>query len=144
MSRGLKWLRYRSIASVIVFLCLSPLLSHGQGGPNLSITKSHSGDFTTGQPGAYNITVGNTESAATSGTVTLTDFLPQGLTAISLSNSGWNCTALPTTNLTCTRPDSLAPGSSYPVLTMTVSVGNCTSMETNTATVTGGGDSQFH
>jgi uncharacterized repeat protein (TIGR01451 family) len=66
------------------------------------------------------------------------------MTAISLSNSGWNCTALPTTNLTCTRSDALAPGGSYPVLTMTVSVGDCTSMEINTASVTGGGDSQFH
>jgi uncharacterized repeat protein (TIGR01451 family) len=137
-------LRYRSIASTIVVLGLTTLPSFGQNAPNLAITKSHPGDFTTGQPGTYNITVSNTGSAATSGTVTLTDFLPQGMTAISLSNSGWNCTALPTTNLTCTRSDSLAPGGSYPVLTITVSVGNCTSMEINTAEVTGGGDSNFH
>jgi uncharacterized repeat protein (TIGR01451 family) len=119
------------------------VLSHGQS-PNLAITKSHNGDFTTGQPGTYNITVSNTGTAATSGAVTLTDSLPQGMTAIALDAAGWSCTALPTTIVTCTRSDSLAPGSSYPVVALTVSVGNCTSVEINTATVTGGGDSQFH
>ena len=117
------------------------MLSHGQ---TLAITLSHNGDFTTGQPGTYFITVSNVGQAATSGTVTMTDFLPQGMTAIALDAQGWSCTALPTTLLTCTRSDSLAPSSSYPIITLTVSLGNCTSTETTTANLTGGGDSQFH
>lgn len=136
-------LRCGSIILAFVVFCLTVPLQ-GQSGPILSITKSHNGDFTTGQPGTYFITVSNVGQAATSGTVTLTDVLPQGMTAIALDAPGWSCTALPTTLLTCTRSDSLAPNSSYPVVALTVSLGNCMSTETNTAAVTGGGDSQFH
>lgn len=140
-----QWLRCRSLASAITFLCLlAPALSNGQSGPVLAIAKSHNGDFTTGQPGTYFITVSNAGQAATSGTVTMSDSLPQGMTAIALDAPGWSCTGLSTTLLTCTRSDSLAPSASYPVITLTVSLGNCISTETNTATVTGGGDSQFH
>ncbi|HXB20671.1 MAG TPA: hypothetical protein VNV88_04770, partial [Candidatus Solibacter sp.] len=112
--------------------------------PILAITKSHTGDFTTGQPGTYNITVSNTGTAATSGTVTLRDVLPQGMTAIALDGPGWSCMAPPATFFDCTRSDSLAAGSSYPGLIVTVSIGNSAPMVTNSASVTGGGDSQFH
>src|SRR5581483_4030658 len=108
-------------------------LSHGQSGPILAITKSHNGDFTTGQPGTYFIAISNAGHAATSATVTMSDSLPQGMTAISLDAPGWNCSALPTTFITCTRSDALAPNASYPVIAITVSVGNCMPTETNTA-----------
>src|SRR5436305_6853297 len=137
------WLRWRTIVALAI-LCLTPSLSHGQSGPILAITKSHNGDFTTGQPGTYFITVSNAGQTATSGTVTMSDALPQGMTAISLDAPGWSCSALPTTFITCTRSDSLAPAASYPVIAITVSVGNCMPTETNTAEVSGGGDPQFH
>jgi len=60
-----------------------------------------------------------------------------GLTATALSGSGWT-TDLAT--LTATRSDVLTAGSSYPALTLTVSVAaNAPASVTNTATVSGGG-----
>ena len=76
--------------------------------------------------------------AATSGTVTLTDTLPTGLTATAISGSGWTCTL---GTLTCTRSDALAASASYPAITLTVSVANNAAASlTNTATVSGGGE----
>ncbi len=112
-------------------------------GPVLSITKTHSGNFTAGQNGTYSITVGNTGKLATSGTVTIQDFLPFGLIATAVSGGGWSCSNLPTQFLTCTRSDALSPGSSYPSLSLTVSVSTSGTV-TNTASVTGGGDASSH
>jgi uncharacterized repeat protein (TIGR01451 family) len=111
--------------------------------PKLSISKSHSGTFTFGQTGTYTINVSNAGALATSGTVTVQDSLPFGLTATAVSGTGWSCGTLPTTVLTCTRSDSLTSGSSYPALTVTVTIG-ATGTVTNTASVTGGGDGAFH
>src|SRR5207244_11076828 len=90
--------------------------------PDLTIAKSHSGNFTQGQVGAtYTITATNSGLAATSGTVTVTDTLPAGLTATAISGTGWTCVL---GTLTCTRSDALAAGSSYPAITLTVDVAN--------------------
>src|SRR5207247_2156279 len=103
------------------------------------VTKSHTGNFTQGQTGAtYTITVSNSGFAATTGTVTLTDTLPAGLTAAAISGSGWTCTL---GTLTCTRSDALAASASYPVITLTVNVANNAPVSiTNTATVSGGAE----
>jgi uncharacterized repeat protein (TIGR01451 family) len=108
--------------------------------PDLTITKAHSGSFTRGQTGAtYSITVSNVGNAATSGTVTVTDTLPSGLTATAISGSGWSCTLA---TAACTRSTALAAGSSYPVITVTVNVAStAASSVTNTARVSGGGES---
>ncbi len=107
--------------------------------PNLTVAKAHSGNFTQGDVGdTYMITVSNGGSAATSGTVSLVDSLPAGLTATAFSGQGW------TTNLdtlTATRSDPLAAGASYPVLTVTVNVAaDAAANLTNVATVSGGGE----
>ena len=104
--------------------------------PVLSITKTHGGDFVQGQTGAtYTIVVSNSPSAsATSGTVTVTDAPPSGLTIVSMSGTGWTCAS------TCTRSGSLAPGASYPAITVTVNVSAVAPASvTNQATVSGGG-----
>ncbi|HEV3333760.1 MAG TPA: DUF4082 domain-containing protein [Bryobacteraceae bacterium] len=107
--------------------------------PDLTIAKSHAGDFTQGQTGAtYTITVSNSGNGATSGTVTVTEALPGGLTATSMVGNGWTCTqpAGP-----CTRADALNGGSSYPAITITVNVsGTSAASVTNTVTVSGGGE----
>jgi uncharacterized repeat protein (TIGR01451 family) len=107
--------------------------------PDLSIEKTHSGNFTQGQTGAiYAITVTNNGSEPTSGTITVTDTIPAGLTATGISGPGWACSLA---SLTCTRSDSLASGASYPAITVTVSVsGDAPANVINTATVSGGGD----
>jgi uncharacterized repeat protein (TIGR01451 family) len=108
--------------------------------PDLTIAKSHSGNFSQGQTGAtYSITVTNSGSAATSGTVTVTDALPANLTATAMSGTGWTCVV---GTLTCVRNDALAIAASYPVITLTVNVANnAAASDTNSASVSGGGES---
>src|SRR5262249_16001029 len=75
-------------------------------------------------------------NVATSGTVTVNDTPPAGLTITGVTGTGWTCTgnAFP-----CTRSDALNAGSSYPAITVTVTVaGNAAATLTNTATVSGG------
>jgi hypothetical protein len=106
--------------------------------PVLSIGKSHVGNFIQGQNGAtYAVTVGNGASAGPTGeTVTVTENVPTGLTLVSMSGTGWTC---PSNGNTCTRSDSLSPGSTYPI-TVTVNVAsNAPSQVTNQVSVTGGG-----
>jgi uncharacterized repeat protein (TIGR01451 family) len=108
--------------------------------PDLTITKSHVGNFRQGQSGAtYNITVSNAGTIASSGAVTMTDTLPTGLTATAISGAGWTCTVATTS---CVRGDSLPGGSTFPVITLTVNVSGVSPASlTNTAVVSGGGDS---
>jgi uncharacterized repeat protein (TIGR01451 family) len=106
---------------------------------DLTITKTHIGNFTQGQTGAtYTLTATNSGTAATSGTVSVVDTLPTGLTATAISGTGWTCTLA---TLTCTRSDALTAGSSYPVITLTVNVAaDAASSITNNAAVSGGGE----
>ena len=105
--------------------------------PVLSIAKSHTGNFAQGQNGAtYSVMVSNASGAGpTSGTVTVTENVPAGLTLVSMSGTGWGCASN-----ACTRSDALNPGSSYPLITVTVNVAsNAPSQVTNQVSVFGGG-----
>ncbi|HXS78019.1 MAG TPA: FG-GAP-like repeat-containing protein [Terracidiphilus sp.] len=106
--------------------------------PALAVSSTHAGNFTQGQTGAtYTLTVSDSGSGATSGAVTVVDTLPAGLTATSISGSGWTCTLA---TLTCTRTDALSAGSSYPAITVTVNVANnAAASVTNSVTASGGG-----
>ena len=106
--------------------------------PNLTIAKSHAASFVMGQTGDYTITVSNIGQSPTAGAVTVTDTLPAGLTAASLSGEGWTCAVA---SVSCTRSDVLAAGASYPPITLIVSIAaTAPDSLTNTATVSGGGD----
>ena len=106
--------------------------------PDVTVLKSHTGNFTRGSTGTYTITVRNINPTATVGTVTLADILPAGLTATAISGTGWSCTLL---TVTCTRNDVLSGNSSYPPITLTVSIAtDASSPVTNTANVSGGGE----
>ncbi len=109
------------------------------GTPDLTISKSHSGNFTQGQTGAtYSLTVSNAGDGPTTAAVTVTDSLPAGLTATALAGSGWTCSL---GTLSCTRSDALAAAASYPGITVTVDVaGAAPASLTNSATVGGGGE----
>jgi uncharacterized repeat protein (TIGR01451 family) len=103
----------------------------------LTVTKSHSGNFTQGQTEAtYIVTVGNTTGApSTSGQVTLTETVPSGLTLVSMAGTSWACGGT-----TCSRSDSLLAGKTYPAITVTVNVGaTAASPQINTVSVSGGG-----
>lgn len=106
---------------------------------DLAITKTHFGNFSQGDIGdTYTITVANIGNLASTGTITVTDALPTGLTAAAISGIGWT-TDLGT--LTCTRSNALFAGASYPPIVVTVTVSsNAPASVTNTVTVSGGGD----
>ena len=107
--------------------------------PDLTITLMHAGNFTQGDTGdVYTITVRNSGGTATTGTVSVSDAVPSGLTGTAISGVGWNCTqpAGP-----CTRSDALNGGGTYPAINFTVNVAaNAPASVTDTATVSGGGE----
>jgi uncharacterized repeat protein (TIGR01451 family) len=109
---------------------------------DLTIQKSHTGNFTQGQTGTYTITVTNSGAGPTVGAVTVSDSMPAGLTFNSITSAtGWNCAASTPSALSCTRSDALASSNSYPVITFTVNVSQTAAASiTNTATVSGGGE----
>jgi uncharacterized repeat protein (TIGR01451 family) len=108
--------------------------------PVLSIGKSHTGSFAQGQNGAmYTVTVSNSAGAApTSGTVTVTETVPSGMTLVSMAGPGWTCPGTAANN--CTRSNALAGGTSYPAIVVTVNVASDASSQlTNQVSVSGGG-----
>src|SRR4029077_9032725 len=87
---------------------------------DLTVTKTHSGNFTEAQTGAaYTITVSNVGLGATVGTVMIADTLPPALCAPAITGTAWNCTL---STLSCSRGDVLGAGLSYPPLTVTVNI----------------------
>jgi uncharacterized repeat protein (TIGR01451 family) len=124
-------------------------------GPDLVVASTPNGPFLAGDAAdTFTLYVTNNGTSATSGTVTLTDTFPTGLTpAASMNGStinGWSV-AVSGQTVTATRSDVLNPGAQYPAtpaglnyypaLTLTFAVAsNATGSLTNTATVTGGGD----
>jgi uncharacterized repeat protein (TIGR01451 family) len=107
--------------------------------PDLTVTKSHAGNFTQGQTGAtYTLSVTNSGGSATSRSVTVADTLPASLAPTAIGGPGWNCVL---STLTCTRSDILSPGTTYPAITLTVNVApDAPASVTNTVTVEGGGE----
>ena len=104
--------------------------------PDLTVVKTHSPAVFAQQSvlpstPTFSIVVTNGGVAPTFGTVTVTDLLPAGFTALSLTGTGWTCTVA---SVTCTRLDVLAVGASYPTLTLAVSVANSGTF-TNSVTV---------
>ena len=115
-------------------------ITYNEPPPDLTITKTHTGDFTQGQRGDYTITVTNSGTGPTSGTVTVTDTLPSGLAAaVVVSSNVWGCFGTTSTVMTCTRSSALAAGDSS-AITLTVSVASDAQSVTNTASVSGGGE----
>jgi hypothetical protein len=117
-------------------------------GPNLTLDKTGPASAIEGTSGhSYSIVVGNNGNAPTSGSVTVSDTLPNGLTGVTIGGTGWTCnpTAIagPTaaSSFSCSRADALPAGSSYPAITVgfTAPDGACGSI-TNVASVSGGGD----
>ncbi|MCS6902830.1 MAG: hypothetical protein NZO41_00925 [Candidatus Bipolaricaulota bacterium] len=108
--------------------------------PDLTVNKTHTGDFIVGTNGTYTITVTNIGSGSTAGTVTVTDTLPTGLSFVSATGPGWTCSAVGQT-VTCTHPGPFTPNASS-TITLTVSVSQAAYPSViNTATVSTPNDS---
>ncbi|NTY00729.1 DUF11 domain-containing protein [Deinococcus sp. JMULE3] len=110
--------------------------------PSLTITKTSNGPWTVGQTGAtYTLTVKNGSAVNSTGTVTVKDQLPSGISAPASFTpaTGWSCTTSGSA-VTCTGTPNLNAGSSV-ALTVPVTVGvGAVGTITNRASVGGGGD----
>ena len=107
-------------------------------GPDLTLSKTHSGSFRKGGSGSFSILVTNAGNTSTNGSITLSESPPVGMSINSMSGNGWAYNA---SNQTCSRSDALAPGESYPPITVEVSFNSDANTElTNTASISGGGD----
>jgi uncharacterized repeat protein (TIGR01451 family) len=101
---------------------------------DVSIAKSHVGNFTVGSQGTYTLAVSNAGPSDAAGPLTVTDTLPNGLTFVSGTGTGWSCGAAGQA-VTCTNPGSLTVGASS-AITLTVAVGGpAVPSVTNTASV---------
>jgi len=83
------------------------------GGPDLTIAKSHIGNFTQGQVGAvYNVTVTNSGATGDSGTVTVAD---TSFGRLDTDGGGGHRLGLHIVvqAVSCTRNDALGTGQSY-------------------------------
>jgi uncharacterized repeat protein (TIGR01451 family) len=108
---------------------------------DLQVKKSHSGTFTVGSTGTYTITVNNAGTGPTSGTITVTDTLPTGLTYLSTSGgTGWTCGATGQV-VTCTSTTSIAASGTAAAITLNVSVAaTAVPSVTNLVSVAGGSE----
>jgi uncharacterized repeat protein (TIGR01451 family) len=87
----------------------------------LEIEKVAATQFTYGDQEEYEITVCNPTDAQCDGQITVTDDLPDGMSYVSHSGSGWNVSVSGGV-VTATHPNngSLTPGGCLPTLTLTV------------------------
>ena len=112
-------------------------------GPNLTIAKTHPRPFGPGQTGVpFILTVTNGGESPTNGQVNVVDDLPVGLTARGATGAGWSC-EFTTDTVACLRSDALAPGASYPSITITADVAHDLAVGStviNRASVSRGGD----
>jgi uncharacterized repeat protein (TIGR01451 family) len=111
---------------------------------DLSIAKVAQGTFTAGGNGQYKITVSNAGPSDSSGTTTVNETLPAGVTGYSVnagSTPGWSCTgSVP--NVTCTNLNPIAAaGDSILLLDVTLSAGVSNPLGANMASVSNSGDS---
>ena len=110
--------------------------------PTLAIAKVDNGPWLAGQTNAqYTLTVKNTGSVATTGTITVLDTMPGGITPpATFTSNGWTCNfASPT--LTCTNSTAIAALGGSSTITVPVSVTAAAEPSvTNKSSVGGGGD----
>jgi uncharacterized repeat protein (TIGR01451 family) len=96
---------------LLTLLALAAPPAYATPAPDLTISKSHFGAFFVGAGAAsYGVSVSNAGAGPTTGTVTVTDTLPTGMTyrSINAPANGWSCSG--TTTVTCTNPGPIVGG----------------------------------
>jgi uncharacterized repeat protein (TIGR01451 family) len=119
----------------------SGTLSGAQCTPDMTIAKTHIGNFTRGLNASYTLTASNVSPfGSTSGTVLVNDTLPPGIVPTAASGTGWAC-SLASQTVSCTDSTVLAAGASYSPIAITASVAQTApATVTNNAIVGGGGE----
>lgn len=117
--RPLDWRRATPAASLFWIICLA---SSAQA-QELAISKTHTGNFVQGGTGTYTVTVRNIGTSAfpAGPLVRVAENLPTGMTITAMSGLGWSC-FLTSSPPDCGRTDGLSAGTSYPPITVTVSI----------------------
>jgi uncharacterized repeat protein (TIGR01451 family) len=112
--------------------------------PDMTLGKSHTGNFVRGSNASYTIPVSNVSPyGASAGVVTMNDTLPTGLTPLSATGFGWTCSASGQT-ISCTRSDPLTAMATYPSITLNAAVTqSALATVTNIAAVGGGGEADL-
>ena len=87
---------------------------------DLSIDVSGPATVDAGASLSYTAAVTNNGANTTSGTTTVANTLPAGVTGASGSGTGWSCGAPAGGVITCTSTSSIASGGSYPALTFSM------------------------
>jgi uncharacterized repeat protein (TIGR01451 family) len=108
---------------------------------DLQITKTATSGFQYDQNSAktatYSLSVKNNGPQSASGTITVSDTLPTGLTYVSGTGTGWSCSAAGSV-VTCTNAGPVANGVTMSAITVTVTVGSsAVPSVTNSASVSG-------
>ncbi len=116
--------------------------------PDLTLSKSHVGNFTVGMAGTFNLVVSNVGTAATSGSVVVRDTLPTVLSFLSESSggNGWTCDALGQI-VTCSTSAVIAAGAkslNLPISVMPTAAAQVASPLLNSAQVSGGAELAIH
>ena len=115
--------------------------------PDLQISKTAASSFGVGTNGIFTLAVRNGGSAATSGTYTVTDTLPAGLTFVSANGTNWTCApntpaganVVGGSQVSCLSSTGLAAGASANPIALTVAVSApALPSVTNLASVSGG------
>jgi uncharacterized repeat protein (TIGR01451 family) len=116
--------------------------SGAQCTPDMTLAKSHGGgNLVRGSTATYTIPVENLSPyGSSSGTVTINDTLPLGVTPTSAGGTGWSC-SIASQTVSCTDSTVLAGASFYPSIIISANVAQTApSTVTNTAVVSGGGE----
>jgi len=111
--------------------------------PDLTLTKTHypSCFACSGTDAYFTITPANIGTQATSGTVTIIDTLPDGLTPTAAAGTGWSC-SIGGQIVTCTTSSVIPGGASGENIIINVAVGSGLAGQilVNTAVISGGGE----
>jgi uncharacterized repeat protein (TIGR01451 family) len=117
----------------------SPVQSLPFNYPDLTISMTDGGSVPVGGRLTYTLTVTNIGLLSSSGTITVTDTLPAGLTYYSGSGSGWSCSASGQL-VTCTRVTALSAGASSAITLQATVLSSAVPAVSNTATVANASD----
>lgn len=113
--------------------------------PDLTISKTHSpGSFVAGSnpAGYYTLVPSNVGPRDSSGSITIVDDLPAGMTALSASGSGWSCAVINPQQVSCTGSDVIAAngGKGKPILVHVAVAASASGTLINKAQIAGGGE----
>ncbi|MEM7002266.1 MAG: hypothetical protein AAF529_15860 [Pseudomonadota bacterium] len=105
----------------LVLLSLEIISVTNTAAADVGVSKTHSGDFSTGTLNTWDFGVNNAGPNAATGPVTLSDTLPAGITydGFSSTDGAWSCAAVGQ-DVTCSHPGPIAAAAALDTVSITV------------------------